>query len=158
MTKRTSTPRSADAVDTRSPAGTGPDATRPDTPTAPDAARAGPGRTVDVHDDLDPLDEFERRDSDSDGVGDDDAADDGLVEHPDGWYWTAADGRQQFGPFGSADRARADRDGISVDAVTGDEMLDDVERETGMAEFSVDPVTGRPYDDEDGPIGEDTPP
>ena len=22
-----------------------------------------------------------------------------VVEHPDGWYWVAPDGHQQFGPF-----------------------------------------------------------
>jgi hypothetical protein len=37
-------------------------------------------------------------------------ADEGLVSHPDGWYWVAPDGHQQFGPFASAEEARADRD------------------------------------------------
>lgn len=40
-----------------------------------------------------------------------------LVEHPDGWYWVAPDGRQQFGPFESASLARADRDRASDEAV-----------------------------------------
>lgn len=39
-----------------------------------------------------------------------DMRDTSLIEHPDGWYWIAPDGRQQFGPFASAEEARADRD------------------------------------------------
>lgn len=37
-------------------------------------------------------------------------AEQGIVAHPDGWYWVAPDGHQQFGPFESAEAARADRD------------------------------------------------
>jgi hypothetical protein len=30
-----------------------------------------------------------------------------IVEHPDGFYWLSADGRQQFGPFATAEEALA---------------------------------------------------
>lgn len=71
------------------------------------------------------------------------APDAGCVEHPDGWYWQAPDGQQQFGPFESPAAARADRDRYSEEASCEGETLQDVEREIGMAGW-LDAETGAP--------------
>ena len=79
---------------------------------------------------------------------------DGLVERPDGWYWLAPDGRQQFGPFESAEAAIADRD-----APPPATDLAEVEEDIGMHTW-IDPTTGEPpegpapphLDTEEGPI------
>jgi hypothetical protein len=60
------------------------------------------------------------------------ASDEGLVEHPDGWYWVAADGRQQFGPFASLLLARADRDRASEEAVDEAETEREAEQDLGV--------------------------
>jgi hypothetical protein len=77
----------------------------------------------------------------------------GFIEHPDGWYWVAPDGRQQFGPFESHSLAREDRDRCSVEAADEGETLQDVERQTGLDDH-IDIQTGRPVDD-DTPIDSD---
>lgn len=69
--------------------------------------------------------------------------DPGCVERPDGWYWLAADGHQEFGPFESRAEARADRDRYSEEAPTEGETLQEVEREIGMADW-LDAETGAP--------------
>lgn len=67
---------------------------------------------------------------------------DALVQHPDGWYWLAADGKQQFGPFDTAEEALADMGAASDDEVIGPgETLHEVEDELGLADW-VDPDTG----------------
>lgn len=79
-----------------------------------------------------------------------------LIERPDGWYWLAADGRQQFGPFASPAEARADRDRGDDDAPAEGESLVEAEAELGLADW-IDPDTGalaeglsRPHLDEAG--------
>jgi len=63
-----------------------------------------------------------------------------LVEHPDGWYWVAADGHQQFGPFASAALARADRDSASDEALSEAEGEREFERQLGVEPWgSADP-------------------
>jgi len=62
---------------------------------------------------------------------------DGLLNLPDGWYWTAPDAHQQFGPFDSAELARADRARGSVEAVEDDSGIREAERVAGIAD-SVD--------------------
>lgn len=57
------------------------------------------------------------------------AADAGLIEHPDGWYWVAPDGRQQFGPFDNASLARADRDRASDESVDAAETEREAEQD-----------------------------
>jgi len=59
-------------------------------------------------------------------------SDDGFVQHPDGWYWTAPDGRQQFGPFDTCGLARADRDRPSEEAVDEAETEREAEFELGI--------------------------
>jgi hypothetical protein len=61
-------------------------------------------------------------------------ADAALVEHPDGWYWAAPDGRQQFGPFESPALARADRDRAGEESVNEAEAEREAEQELGVAD------------------------
>ena len=72
-----------------------------------------------------------------------DRGDAGLLNLPDGWYWAAPDGHQQFGPFDSAELARADRARGSVEAVDDDSAIREVERVAGIAESSADVETER---------------
>ena len=74
----------------------------------------------------------------------------GLLNLPDGWYWAAPDGHQQFGPFDSAELARADRARGSVEAVEDDSAIREVEQVAGIAE-SADVETGRAADDRESP-------
>lgn len=64
-----------------------------------------------------------------------------IVEHPDGFYWVAPDGRQQFGPFASAEEARADRDMASDEDPNPGASLREAEDEIGIADW-IDPDTG----------------
>jgi hypothetical protein len=64
-----------------------------------------------------------------------------YVEHPDGWYWVAPDGRQQFGPFPSAAAARADFERGTEGPPEEGETLHDAEAELGLADW-IDPETG----------------
>lgn len=66
-----------------------------------------------------------------------------IVQHPDGWYWLGEDGRQQFGPFQSADEARAEMHAAADDSLEPGETLFEAEQELGIAEW-VDPDTGEP--------------
>lgn len=62
------------------------------------------------------------------------AADAGLVEHPDGWYWIAPDGEQQFGPFETATLARSDRDRVNEQSVNEAEAEREAEQELGVGD------------------------
>ncbi len=73
-----------------------------------------------------------------------------LLERPDGWYWIAPDGRQQFGPFASAAEARADRDRYDEAAPTPGETLEEAEQEIGIADW-IDPETGEPAEGQSPP-------
>ncbi len=66
-----------------------------------------------------------------------------YVQHPDGWYWVAPDGRQQFGPFETLGEARADRERDSEQAPTEGETLQEAADEIGMSDW-IDPETGEP--------------
>ena len=80
----------------------------------------------------------------------------GIQEHPDGWYWTAPDGRQQFGPFESCSLALADRDRDSEEAENEAMTLREAEREIGLADW-IDPETGEPAEGASPPHLEDRP-
>jgi hypothetical protein len=68
--------------------------------------------------------------------------DDGsLVRHPDGYYWIAPDGHQEFGPFATADEALADMNAGSDEAPEPGETLQEAEQELGLADW-VDADTG----------------
>ena len=75
----------------------------------------------------------------------------GLLNLPDGWYWVAPDGHQQFGPFDSAELAQADRARGSVEAVEDDGAIREVERVAGIAESAADVETERDADDRESP-------
>ena len=68
-----------------------------------------------------------------------------VVQHPDGYYWVAADGRQQFGPFRSAAAARADRDRFDDGGPDAEESPHEAEAELGISDW-LDPDTGDPGD------------
>ena len=70
-----------------------------------------------------------------------------IIEHPDGWYWMAPDGRQEFGPFESYRRARVDRDRNKLEGLGEDESLRDLEIEAGITD-RVDIESGKPADDD----------
>ncbi len=70
-----------------------------------------------------------------------------IIEHPDGWYWMAPDGRQEFGPFNSYSSARADRDRNKLEGLGEDESLRDLEIEAGITD-RVDIESGKPADDD----------
>ena len=66
-----------------------------------------------------------------------------VVARPDGYYWVADDGRQEFGPFTTAAEAMgALREGIEAAPETG-ETVAEAEAEIGIADW-VDPETGQP--------------
>jgi hypothetical protein len=68
-----------------------------------------------------------------------------IFERPDGFYWLAPDGTQEFGPFETAELARADRDpdDDEQDSSLPSEALEEAERDLGIAEW-IDPETGEP--------------
>ena len=66
-----------------------------------------------------------------------------IVQHPDGWYWMAPDGHQQFGPFETYELGRADRDGWDEEALHPAETLQEAQDEIGIASW-IDPETGEP--------------
>ena len=70
-----------------------------------------------------------------------------VVEHPDGWYWIAPDGHQQFGPFESMEAVLADMDIADAGPDAG-QTLAETERVMGLSDW-IDPDTGT--------LAEDTP-
>jgi hypothetical protein len=70
-----------------------------------------------------------------------------VVEHPDGWYWIAPDGHQQFGPFESMEAVLADMDIADASPDAG-QTLAETERVMGLSDW-IDPDTGT--------LAEDTP-
>jgi hypothetical protein len=64
-----------------------------------------------------------------------------VIQHPDGWYWLAERGGQQFGPFSSAAEALADMNSTADDSLEPGETLEEAEDELGVAGW-VDPDTG----------------
>jgi hypothetical protein len=66
---------------------------------------------------------------------------DALVQRPDGYYWLAPDGVQQFGPFETAAEALADMNASADDGWEPGESLQEAEQELGVADW-VDPDTG----------------
>jgi hypothetical protein len=66
-----------------------------------------------------------------------------VVRHPDGYYWLAGDGHQQFGPFDSVEDALADMNASSEEDIEPCETVLEAEQELGIADW-VDPDTGEP--------------
>ncbi|MES2090068.1 MAG: hypothetical protein V4532_08845 [Pseudomonadota bacterium] len=73
-----------------------------------------------------------------------------IVERPDGFYWQAQDGHQEFGPFESYEQALADRDAVSEESLTPVKTLHEAEQEIGIADW-IDPETGAPAEGESPP-------
>ena len=73
-----------------------------------------------------------------------------IVERPDGYYWQALDGHQEFGPFESYELAQADRDAVGDEAVAPGETLQEAEHEIGIADW-IDAETGEPAEGESPP-------
>ena len=79
-------------------------------------------------------------------VGDDPT----LFERPNGWYWAAPDGHQEFGPFDSLEAARANRDRFDEQAPAEGETLREAEQEVGIADW-IDAETGEPAEGQSPP-------
>ena len=80
-----------------------------------------------------------------------DSRTDEIMARPDGYYWQAPDGKQEFGPFESIEEALADK-GYSDDdeePVPG-ETLQEAEDEIGIADW-IDPETGQPAEGQSPP-------
>ena len=74
-----------------------------------------------------------------------------IVAHPDGYYWIAPDGHQEFGPFASVELAQANRDTADADtAPAPGESLQEAESEIGIADW-IDPETGEPAEGQSPP-------
>lgn len=76
---------------------------------------------------------------------------DQVVARPDGYYWQASDGRQEFGPFDSLELALADMDMADEQAPEPGETLQEAEDEIGMA-YWIDPETGEPAERQSPPL------
>jgi hypothetical protein len=73
-----------------------------------------------------------------------------VIERPDGWYWVAPDGHQEFGPFDSSLEARADRDRDSEEAPSEGDTVQQAEQEIGVADW-IDAETGEPAEGQSPP-------
>lgn len=66
-----------------------------------------------------------------------------IMLRPDGYYWRAPGGRQDYGPFATWELANADRDAADEDAPEPGETLQEAEDEIGISDW-IDPETGEP--------------
>ncbi|HEY8710275.1 MAG TPA: hypothetical protein VIM34_20040 [Burkholderiaceae bacterium] len=73
-----------------------------------------------------------------------------VVERPDGYYWQAPDGHQEFGPFESYELAQTDRDAVGDEALAPGETLQETVHEIGIADW-IDAETGEPAEGESPP-------
>lgn len=69
-----------------------------------------------------------------------------VVAHPDGHYWIAPDGHQQFGPFDTVEEALADMEVEENDLEAAPPSLEEIEDALGISGW-IDPDTGEPSDD-----------
>lgn len=72
-----------------------------------------------------------------------DGGDGQIIARPDGYYWQAPDGKQEFGPFETLELAQADRERSDEEAPEPGETLQEAEDEIGIASW-IDPETGEP--------------
>ena len=74
-----------------------------------------------------------------------------ILIRPDGYYWQAPDGHQEFGPFESLELAQADMASGDDDTepLVG-ETLQEAEDEIGIADW-IDPETGQPAEGQSRP-------
>ena len=76
--------------------------------------------------------------------------DEAIMMRPDGYYWLAPDGRQEFGPFESLELARADWAAADEESPEPGETLQEAEDEIGIADW-IDPETGEPAEGQSRP-------
>ncbi|MFC5299912.1 hypothetical protein [Azospira restricta] len=72
-----------------------------------------------------------------------------VFERPDGFYWQALAGGEEFGPFPSLVEAMRDMQDSEATAdadLESDETLAEAEDEIGIADW-IDPETGEPAED-----------
>lgn len=72
-----------------------------------------------------------------------DSGEEQIIARPDGYYWQAPDGKQEFGPFETLALALADRERSDEEAPEPGETLQEAEDEIGIACW-IDPETGEP--------------
>jgi hypothetical protein len=73
-----------------------------------------------------------------------------IMARPDGFYWSAPDGKQEFGPFESVELALADMTAAEERAPVPGETLQEAENEIGIADW-IDPETGEPAEGQSPP-------
>ncbi|MCX8520111.1 MAG: hypothetical protein ORN28_01090 [Rhodoferax sp.] len=74
-----------------------------------------------------------------------------VILRGDGYYWQAADGKQEFGPFASMDEALAELQASATeDSAEPGETLQEAEGELGIADW-IDPDTGQPAEGQSTP-------
>jgi hypothetical protein len=64
-----------------------------------------------------------------------------IVDHPDGIYWVAPDGHQEFGPFDTVEEALADMEADDTDSAVEVASLSEAEDDLGLSQW-IDPDTG----------------
>lgn len=64
-----------------------------------------------------------------------------IMLRPDGYYWEALDGKQEFGPFEDIESALADMELSEEDSPEPGETLEEAEDEIGISSW-IDPDTG----------------
>jgi len=74
-----------------------------------------------------------------------------VVLRPNGYYWQAAGGKHEFGPFTTMEEALSEMEAASSDdeAEPG-ESLEEAEGELGIADW-IDPDTGEPAEGQSTP-------
>ena len=74
-----------------------------------------------------------------------------ISRRPDGYYWQAPHGNQEFGPFEGLELAQADMESgyDEAEPLVG-ETLQEAENEIGIADW-IDPETGQPAEGQSRP-------
>jgi hypothetical protein len=67
------------------------------------------------------------------------AEDSRIIERADGFYWQAADGAEEYGPFRTYAQAVEEMEAAAVEV--SDETLEEAEAEIGVSGW-IDPETG----------------
>lgn len=73
-----------------------------------------------------------------------------ILERPDGFYWKAPEGPEEYGPFDTLEAALADRDAREDEPPEGGEALHEAERDIGINEW-IDAETGQPAEGQSPP-------
>jgi hypothetical protein len=75
-----------------------------------------------------------------------------IVARPDGYHWTAPDGKREFGPFETLEAAQAEMEAGADEAglPVSSDILREVEHDIGLADW-IDPETGEPADGQFAP-------